>query len=184
MAKPPAERVRASRIKAAIDKGQPIEPTELEWYEKEYLPSVNRRFTERISHTEERDIAEGDAANVDPAWMIAREEGRRIDYLMGIAIKTAMDCNSMFQQMALQNMQQNMVNQQAINELLVSVREHFLARTEIEAQMMQMGQSEIGQLMEALPMLMQMFDKMKKRKEKKDKEKADNRPAKDDGLPK
>src|SRR5215831_16276827 len=91
---PAADRARAYRLRAKLRKGDALEPEDAGWlgdYEKRTGAgdaSFGASASERTIHVEEKRVAvgTGSAAEVAAAAALAREEGRRLDYLTKAAI--------------------------------------------------------------------------------------------------
>lgn len=158
--KNPGNRKKAYSLRAKQNKGQELRPEEIAWLDdydraQRMGASHGASASERVVHIEERAAAvgTGTAAETAAAAALAREEGRRVDYL----VHAGMDCLVKACQLH-ETMTRTMLERLAQLEdvhlaMLGSVREHYIARTEAEAeQIKQGGQQEalVGALLERL----------------------------------
>lgn len=134
-----ADRTRAHRIRAKVKRNEAVEPVEAAWladYEK--AQSMGASASRRVSYTEEEHAAvgTGSAAEVAAAAALAREEGRRIDYLAKVGIDALVGACNMYKDMCQQLLQRTQQIEDVHMTMLGSVREHYIARTQAEADAM------------------------------------------------
>lgn len=133
-----ADRTRAHRIRARVKRGDAVEPIEAAWlsdYEQSQAGSMGASASRRVSYTEEEHaaIGTGSAAEVAAAAALAREEGRRFDYLLTAGIDALMKACGMYKEMATIILARNQQMEDVHLGMLGSVREHYIKRVEAEA---------------------------------------------------
>jgi hypothetical protein len=182
MATTASERQKAYRIRAAQRKGEHVSPEDMRWID-EYDQRKESRGASRshkVSYVEE--LAEatgtGDAAAVAAAQFapaLAREEGRRIDYLIAssnqsvtIALRAVKDSHEMVIEMARQVMDRNKSLEEVHLAMLDSVREGHLARTNAEAELIRRDADAVGDeggingmVAQLMPVILQELTKRK-----------------------
>lgn len=140
MATPPApDRTRATRLRMKVKARQTLMPEEAAWlhqYEEDREVARGASASRKVSFTEEEHQAVGigtAAAEAAAAASMVREEGRRIDNIIerGFAMMTKA-CEMSFA-LAEQVLKDKVEDAKTQRALLESVREHYLARTQIEA---------------------------------------------------
>lgn len=137
--KDPAHRQRAYRLRARTKKGETLEPDDVGFlaaYEAAQArgASASRKVT--YSEEEHAAVGTGSAAEIAAAGMLAREEGRRIDYLATVGIKALVEACGMYRDMTQQLLERTMHQDQVHMEILGTAREHFIHRTEAEVALM------------------------------------------------
>lgn len=160
MSVPGADRQKATKLRVRAKAGV-ITAVESAWL-REYdrarddskkLPESPRdtgrsaSATKRISYTEEETAAAaegtGTAAEVAAAGMVVREEGRRLDSIIDRGINALVEANKMHQAMNAALLAERQADAVIQRQLLESVRTHFLARTEAEAELERRGQVDV-----------------------------------------
>jgi hypothetical protein len=140
----PADRSRAYRLRSALKSGQEIEPDDDEWL-NDYTAKANASTqpsraakASKVMHYEEHAAeATGDgAATALAAGSWAREEGRRIDSLISVGLGAMQNACNMYHQMCVDLMHRTAQSEKAQTELMLSIREHYLARTQAETDAM------------------------------------------------
>ncbi len=133
-------RNRAYKLRAALKRGQLLTPEDEAWL-REYeaaqaAPKSAFAQSSRVFHVEQHDTqGEGDAAvaAAQAAPALAREEGRRIDYLLELIIKSNSTVSAMYERMMDQMLRRNEQLEEVHLSMLDAVRDHYLARIEAEA---------------------------------------------------
>ena len=144
----PANKTRASKLRAKLGV-ETLDEDDAEWlagYESERARVAEEKRsrgaraasrTRRTSYEEEEHeaVGEGEAASMAvAAGFQAREEGRRLDSLVGVgmtALKTAFDMSmTVCRQMADRNLQL----ERAHVDMMAAYRQHFLGRVEAEVE--------------------------------------------------
>lgn len=168
-----AHRTRACKLRAARRTGVTMMPSDVAWltaYEEEQdrrragggPADFGASQSERIVHVEERKAAVGlgeAAAAAAVSGAMVREEGRRIDTLLQTAVNALELAMKMYHQMAAQILERNQQLEEVHLSMLDSVREHFIARTTAEGEVIKAGntnESEQKQVMDMIQMMMQM----------------------------
>lgn len=149
----PKSRARAYRLRARLRKGDTLEVEDAVWlgdYEKQTNAAndFGASASERTIHVEEKRMAVGTgaAAEVAAAAAMAREEGRRLDYLTKAAIDALVEGRQVLVAAATQSREAAAVYGLMVKDLLSrtkaleevhlsmldSVREQYLARTQAE----------------------------------------------------
>jgi hypothetical protein len=164
MAKPIAERVRASRIRKKSVEGIPLsddEAASLDEYESSKPPARSgKSASSRVVHLdiEENAAAEGDHVHPDAYAAVARSEGLRADTLLQIVTNRLIQCNDQYLRLLTYSMERSERLENAHVGLIEAMREHFLARIDAEGQAKVAQQiasgagedDEMGKLMEML----------------------------------
>jgi hypothetical protein len=149
---PPTEKSGSARSRALLLRrradglGPPLTEAEKKWlddYEAERVrdarakQNIFGKRSGRTIHIEEADetIGAGDAATTAAAAAAAssREEGRRYDYLMQAGIQALQLACKLHENMAAALLQRTIASETANAALIESVRTHFLARLDAEA---------------------------------------------------
>ncbi len=162
----PSTRTKAYRLRKRAEDGDLLTAEETAWladYEAAQGSDVGASATERIINIEERSAAvgTGDAAREAAAMAsIAREEGRRIDYLAKTGMAALVQACTMYQQMAASMLARTEALEEVHLGMLESVRQNYLARTQAEVDAIQAAKDaeggQIGELVNALlPVIMQ-----------------------------
>jgi hypothetical protein len=140
----PADRSRAYRLRSALKSGQEIEPDDDEWL-NEYTAKANASTqpsraakASKVMHYEEHAAeATGDgAATALAAGSWAREEGRRIDSLIAVGLGAMQNACNIYHQICVDLMNRTAMSEKAQLDLTLSIREHYLARTQAETDAM------------------------------------------------
>lgn len=157
------DRTRAYRLRAKVKQGETLDPADQLWlaeYEERQRGvghgSIGASATERIINIEERAAAvgTGTAAEAAAAAAMAREEGRRIDYLAKTGIEALVKSFEMQVKMN-EVMLQRMVQMEDVHlAMLGTVRENYLARTQAEVDLMQAQSEEGGEVNQLVQLLM------------------------------
>lgn len=152
----PGNRTKAYRLRSKARKGDTVTPEEAAWlsdYEQAQAhgQSFGASASERVVHVEERSAAvgTGSAAEVAAAAALAREEGRRIDYLARSGMDALVKACDMYQRMAEAMLARTQALEEVHLAMLDSVRENYLARTQAEVDAIQNKEGE-GGMQEAL----------------------------------
>jgi hypothetical protein len=165
MAKPVAERVRASRIRKKAVEGIPLsddEAASLDEYETSKPPARGKSASSRVVHLdiEEQSAAEGDHPHPDAWAAVARSEGLRADTLLQIVTNRLIQCNDQYLRLLTYSMERSERLENAHVGLIEAMREHFLARIDAEGQAKvaqqiaaSAGDSEDGELGKLMEML-------------------------------
>ncbi len=160
-----AHKQRAYRIRKQVENGSPISSEDAEWFAS-YDDAIRRNAeakvvnadgsmgaskNRKVSYTEEESaaIGMGEAAMIAASGAAAREEGRRYDNLMDRAI-TAMEKGNdfmakaclMFSKMTEHCLTQSKTMMDTHVQILDSLREHHIARTEAESELVAAGLHE------------------------------------------
>ena len=135
-AKNPGNRTKAYRLRGKVKKGEDVTAEEAAWladYEKAQAmgASASRKVT--YSEEEHAAVGTGSAAEMAAAGVLAREEGRRFDYLLTAGIDALMKACEMYRQMAGQCLERTGQMEDVHMSMLGSVREHYIARVGAEA---------------------------------------------------
>jgi len=133
----PGERTRAYRLRAKLRKGEELDPADLLWlteYDARQAGTRGASASERIINIEERamSVGTGAAAEAAAAAAVAREEGRRIDYLTKSGMEALVHACDMHRRMAEAMLRRTEVLEEVHLAMLDSVREQYLARTQAE----------------------------------------------------
>lgn len=153
----PGNRTKASKLRRALEAGQTLQPIDKLWFD-EYEASQKKsngqpknygksRSARKIDlHVEEAAEAEGhgDAATPAALALQAREEGRRLDSLTTnstIALKEACD---VYKDMCLMLKDQVELMMTAVTESMIMARTEYLARAQVEAQLIGRENAERG----------------------------------------
>lgn len=181
----PTERVRASRIRAAVKAGTEVDSEDAAWfadYEAAREVTAQSRGasqSRKVSYTEEESqaVGEGDAAAsaaVHGAMVTA--EGQRLDHIIALSMASLKDANELLMTMTRNMMKRtegfeqtliNMMNAQAA--LVNQHRENALRATEAEIRAIE-AESERGEekdeineaVKELLPALLEAISNRKK----------------------
>lgn len=146
---------RAYRLREKLRANVPISADDQEWlaqYEIEhpahYLKTdIGASKSRKVSYTEEETAAVGTGAAAPSATQalamaqITREEGRRLDTILSQGMNALVRACDLHERMAAILLRERVQDAEANRTLLLSVREHFLARTEAEGEL-QRQQSE------------------------------------------
>ncbi len=140
--KNPNHRARAHKLRAAVRRGQTLAEDDAAWlndYEAAQTTKAGEpKFASghRVFHMEESATdASGDAAAVAAsAPAVSRNEGRRLDYILDLMLRSQMNVATMWERMAGQMIQRNAQLEEVHLAMLDAVREHYLARIEAEAE--------------------------------------------------
>lgn len=152
------ERQRAYRLRAHLRRGDTLEPEDAAWlgdYEKAASNgSFGASASERTVHVEERQMAVGagsEAAAIAATASLAREEGRRLDYLTKAGIDALVaaaaqsrEAAALYGLMVKDLLSRTRALEEVHLAMLDSVRENYLARTQAEVDAMQAQQSKTG----------------------------------------
>lgn len=165
MARPVAERVKASRARRKMAEGEPLtddEAANLEEYEASKPPGKNRSASSRVVHLdiEEQAAAEGNHVHPEAYAAIARSEGLRADTLLRIVTDRLIECNDQYLRLMTHMMERSSRLEDAHIGLLEAVRESHLSRIDAEAELrMQQsidkaagGDGELGEMLKLLLM--------------------------------
>jgi hypothetical protein len=161
----PAHKQKAYRIRRQVENGSPVTSEDAEWF-AHYEDAIRRKAEERVvnpdgsmgasknrkvSYTEEESqaVGMGEAAAIAASSALAREEGKRLDNLMDRAI-TAMEKGNgfmekacvMFSKMTEHCLAQSKTMMDTHIQILDSLREHHIARTEAESELVAAGLAE------------------------------------------
>lgn len=156
--------VRASKLRKRINEGDQLSEDDAAWFEnyEASKKTPGRPFSasasERITYTEERAAATGDHLHPEAYAAMARAEGLRADTLLRIAADALVRCNEQYSNMMAHLLERTTAIETAHVAMLESVREHYIARTEAEAEAIKMQHaiemanageegSEFGQLL-------------------------------------
>lgn len=152
----PRDRSRALRIRTQIRKGGAIEPEDATWYKgyeerreaadrKRRAHSMGASASSRTMHIEEHTAAVGvgeAAASAALAASVARAEGQRIDYLVHAGADALIEACRQHRELcgqAIGLMAEMRGRLQQVEDthmaMLDSVRDHFISRTETEAEL-------------------------------------------------
>jgi hypothetical protein len=157
----PAHKQKAYRIRKMVENGSPISTDDAEFF-AQYEEAIRRKAEEKVgdfgasknrkvSYTEEETqaVGMGEAAMVAASAAATREEGKRLDSLMDRAI-TAMEKGNdfmaracmMFSKMTEHCLQQSKTMMDTHVQILDSLREHHIARTQAESELVAAGLAE------------------------------------------
>jgi hypothetical protein len=156
----PQSRQRAYRLRARVRRGDALEPEDVQWlHDYENTRNVGASSSQKLVHIEERTAAIGTgsaAVEAAAAATLAREEGRRIDYLTEAAVKavtTAAEiierAGAMYERMTSSLLERTEQLEEVHLAMLGSVRENYLARTQAEVDTLQ-AQARDGNVQEQL----------------------------------
>ncbi len=158
MTTPAGNRAKAYRIRASQRKGDPVTSEEIRWLE-DYENQKEARGaskTHKVSYVEESAEAAGtgDAAAIAAAQFapaLAREEGRRIDYLIAaanqssnVALRAVKEAHDMVLSMAKLVMDRNASLEEVHLGMLDAVRDGHLARANAEAELIRRDAESSG----------------------------------------
>lgn len=146
----PADRAKAGRIRLKLEAGRDCDAGEIAWltaYEQTpvgELPPPREDFgasqakTSKVTFTEEKTEAQavglGQAAALATASAMAtREEGRRLDSIIDRGLNALTRAVETYEKMVQQMLKERQADAQLHRGLLESVRTHFIARSEAEA---------------------------------------------------
>lgn len=140
----PADRSRAYRLRTAIKNGQEIDDDDDEWLNdytakaREATQPSRAAKASKVMHYEEHAAeATGDgAATALAAGSWAREEGRRIDSLIAVGLGAMQNACNIYHQICVDLMNRTAMSEKAQLDLTLSIREHYLARTQAETDAM------------------------------------------------
>jgi hypothetical protein len=161
----PAHKQKAYRIRKMVENGSPISSDDAEFFA--HYEDVIRRNAEakvvnpdgsigasrnrKVSYSEEESaaIGMGEAATIAASSALAREEGKRLDNLMDRSI-TAMEKGNhfmekaceMFSKMTMHCLDQSKTMINTHVQILDSLREHHIARTAAESELVAAGLAE------------------------------------------
>lgn len=169
----PSERSKAYKMRSKLRAGIVLLPTEQDWldeYEARQRarggPDVGASASERVIHVEERHAAVGTgeaATAAAAASAIAKEEGRRLDALIQqatAALTSGMNAmgraSELYASMAENMLADRMQDREEMRTLMQSVRAHYLARIDAEAEARQATNSEQDQLSQVLQLLQEL----------------------------
>jgi hypothetical protein len=142
-------------LRSRVRRGDALEIEEAAFL-RQYEKDVGVSASEKITHTEERTIAAGTGsaaeAAASAAW--AREEGRRLDFLIESStraqqagLEALVRACTLFENMARTAMEHMAEQQEVHMGMLGAVREQYLAKTEAEIELMRaQATSELGGL--------------------------------------
>lgn len=144
-----SERSKAYKLRAAQRRGVALDSVDQAWldaYDERQRNGgvdVGASATERLVHIEERAAAAGtgSAAETAAAAALAREEGRRIDYLTKAGMESLIHACTMYRNMADAMLARTQALEEVHLAMLDSVREQYLARTQAEIDAMQKDDS-------------------------------------------
>jgi len=158
--KNPGNRSKAYKLRARLRKNEQLSPEEIAWlddYERAQRAgaSVGASASERVVHIEERAAAlgTGTAAEVAAAAALSREEGRRVDYLIHAGMDCLVNACKLHETMTRTMLERLGQLEDVHLAMLGSVREHYIARTEAEAESIKgggQGEALVGALLERL----------------------------------
>jgi hypothetical protein len=155
----PSDRTKAHRLRALLRKGDELPPDDTAWlsdYQVRQEESRGASRTHKVSFTEESAEAAGtgDAAAIAAAQFapaLAREEGRRIDYLIAsanqatnIGLGAVREAHKMILEMAKQIMERNASLEEVHLAMLDTVRDSHIARTNAEAEIIRREAEDSG----------------------------------------
>ena len=171
----PADRVRASKIRARLKEDDDEVPDDdRAWFDNYEQakrghktkaeifdrpdPTIDASASERITYTEERSAAQGNHVHPAAYEGMVRAEGLRADTLLRIVADALVRVNDQYANMNAHLLARTTAIEEAHVAMLESVREHFIARTEAEAENIRMRHmiessngegegSELGQLL-------------------------------------
>lgn len=153
--KPPTtgQRVRAARLRREVNQNGTVTPDELAWlldYERKEQERVGKiedaarqagvkgaSRRRKVTHVEEEEerAGTGDAAIAAVAAAAeSREEGRRLDTLIGLGHQALLGAVEAYKSMAAQVLERNHQLERAQIRMMDTVRLHFLARVDAEGQ--------------------------------------------------
>ncbi len=160
-----AHKQKSYRIRKQVENGTPISSEEAEWFAayedrirrnaeaKVVNPdgSIGASRNRKVSYTEEdsQAIGMGEAAAIAASSALAREEGKRLDNLMDRAISSMERGNNFMEKacMMFSKMTEHCLNQSKTMmdthiSILDSLREHHIARTAAESELVAAGLAE------------------------------------------
>jgi hypothetical protein len=163
--------VRASKLRKKLTEGDELEEDDAAWFEsyeaskqRQGRPPINASASEKITYTEERAAATGDHPHPVAYEGMVRAEGLRADTLLRIAADALVRCNEQYAVMNAHLLDRTTAIEDAHVAMLESVREHYIARAEAEAENIRMqhtiemagaGGEEGSELQQILAYLMQ-----------------------------
>lgn len=162
-----SHRVKAAKLRKALRMGQTLDPDDAAWladYEHRRDSAAEavasgRSASRKVSYTEEEHAAEGTGSAAAEAAALAsatREEGRRIDSLVQLGMTSLVQACGMYQQMTAALLKRTENFERAQVDMLAAMREHYLARTEAEAELVraQAENKDGGEVSKLVEMLM------------------------------
>lgn len=136
----PKERQRAYRIRSRVKVGAAVEPEDVAFLAdfEARTKNAGASSSRKVSYTEEEHAAAGigTAAEMAAAGMMAREEGRREDNLARIGMDALKAANELLMSIVKENRKQASDLQAVHLQMLGTVREQYLARTNAEIETM------------------------------------------------
>lgn len=143
--KRPGHRTKAARLRGKVRSGVTLSPEEIEWlgaYEAQQRATATSTApfgasaSERIIQIEERAASVGSGAAAEAAAMgaLAKEEGRRVDNLVRAGIDSMHRACQLYESMARTMLARMQALEDVHLGMLDAVREHYMARTEAEAE--------------------------------------------------
>ena len=158
----PAHKQKAYRIRKMVENGASVSSEDAEWFAS-YDDAIRRNAqakidvsmgaskNRKVSYTEEESAAVGmgEAAAIAASSALAREEGKRLDNLMDRAISAMEKGNNfmgqacvMFSKMTQHCLDQSKAMMDTHVQILDSLREHHIARTQAESELVAAGLHE------------------------------------------
>lgn len=136
-----AQIARAYRLRQKIRAHEVLTPEDVAWlaaFEQSTQVNAGRSASRKVSYTEEEASAEGvgNAAEAAAAATYAREEGRREDNLARIGIEALVRSNEDMRGVMALILQRNAALETVHLDMLSTVREQFVARTQAEVDLM------------------------------------------------
>lgn len=153
--KPPTtgQRNKASRLRQDVKNNEPVSPDDLAWlldYERKEQERIHKiedaaaragvkgaSRRRKVTHVEEEEerAGTGDAAIAAVAAAAeTREEGRRLDTLIGLGHQALLGAVEAYKSMTAQVLERNHQLERAQIRMMDTVRLHFLARVDAEGQ--------------------------------------------------
>jgi hypothetical protein len=133
-----ADRSRAYRLRSRVRAGEELEPADAEWlanYESARNTGMSASRRVVSLDIDEQSVSAGTgaaAAEAASAGAIAREEGRRLDYLSRVGIEAMSRACQLYERMASSLLERTKALEEVHLAMLDAVREQYLARTQAE----------------------------------------------------
>jgi len=149
--KNPGQRTKAARLRKKAREGREVTPEEIAWLEdydraqQQGAPtSFGASASERIINIEERNqsVGTGAAAEVAAAAALAREEGRRLDYLLTASVNALMKAVETYEKVTTTLLERTQVLEDVHMGMLETVRNQYIARTQAEVDAIAAGAKE------------------------------------------
>lgn len=168
-----SHRSKAYKLRTRVRAGHTLMPKDSKWlgdYEAAQEangagpdPAFGASASERVIHVEERKAAVGTgdaAAHAAAAGAMVREEGRRLDALVQVAINTVEAAGkiieragAMYAQMAAHMLARNQQLEDVHLSMLDTVREHYIARVEAEGTAAKAGEGGDDMMKQVMEMI-------------------------------